>query len=213
MLNLNDLFSVLMYPIIRVQLLLQLYYRLIPLIQPRCQRYHYVPLLKQQLLVPVNLCLLLLDLVPLLLHLLQLLLILLPNQLLLLLQHYPKLWRLLDLLPPDQHLRIKRPYLLLEPLLLVPLHYVLPVPLLERVDRRGLVLLRPPLLLLQLQQVRVRVYVPVLLVELELQLPQLHLVLPEQRPLVHVLVDARLVLDLLGTRRELQRRDGLAEAL
>ena len=60
---------------------------------------------------------------------------------------------------------------------------------------------------------RVRVNVPILLIELEFELPQLHFVLSKQCALVHVLVDSRLVLDLLGPGRELKRRDGLAEAL
>ena len=100
----NDLFGILVYPIVCVQLLLQLDYRLIPLVQPRSKCDHYVALLQKELLVPVDLGLLFLDLGALSLHLLQLQLVLLPDQLLLLFQEGAELWRLLDLLATYQHL-------------------------------------------------------------------------------------------------------------
>ena len=100
----NDLLGVLVYPIVCVQFLLQLDYCLVPLVQPRSKRNHYVALFQKELLVPVNLGLLFLDLGAFSLHLLQLQLVLLPDQLLLLLQEGAELWRLLDLLTTNQHL-------------------------------------------------------------------------------------------------------------
>ena len=100
----NDLLGVLVYPIVGVQLFLELDYCLVPLVQPRSKCDHYVSLLQKELFVPVDLGLLFLDLGALSLHLLQLQLVLLPDQLLLLFQQGAELWRLLDFLTTNQHL-------------------------------------------------------------------------------------------------------------
>jgi hypothetical protein len=68
----NDLLGVLVYPIVGVQLLLKLDYCLIPLVQPRSKCNHYVTLLQKELLVPVYLGFLFLDLSALSLHFLEL---------------------------------------------------------------------------------------------------------------------------------------------
>jgi hypothetical protein len=53
----------------------------------------------------------------------------------------------------------------------------------------------------------------VFLSELLFEFPELHLILPQQRPLIDILINTRLILDLLGSRGKLQSGDGLAEAL
>ena len=53
----------------------------------------------------------------------------------------------------------------------------------------------------------------ILLSEFLFEFPQFDLILPEQRSLVDIFVDPRLILDLLGPRCELERGYGLAEAL
>ena len=64
--------------VVSVQFLLQLYDGLVPFIQTAGQRNHNVSLLEQQLLVPIHLSLLFLDLSALSLHLLKLDIVLLP---------------------------------------------------------------------------------------------------------------------------------------
>ncbi len=53
----------------------------------------------------------------------------------------------------------------------------------------------------------------VFLGEFLLEFPEFDLVLPEKCPLVHVLVDPRLILDFLSARRKLQSGDRLSETL
>jgi hypothetical protein len=53
----------------------------------------------------------------------------------------------------------------------------------------------------------------ILLSEFLFEFPQFDLILPEQRSLIDIFVDPRLILDLLGPRGELERGYGLAEAL
>ncbi len=100
--------------------------------------------------------LLLLDLVALSFHLLELLLVLLPYQFLLFLKQGAELRSLLYLLTSYQHLGVQSPNLLFKPLLLLPFHDVLAVPLLKGIDSRCLILLCPALLLLKLDKMRVR---------------------------------------------------------
>ncbi len=151
--DLNELLCVLVNAIVRVQLLLQLNDRLVAFIESRGKRNHDVPLLEQQLLVSVHLCLFFFDLRALPLHFLQFKLILLPDQFLFLLQERAKLRGLLDLLPADEHLRVKRPYFLFKSLFLLSLHDKVAVAFLECGDSSCLVLFSPPFLLFELHEV------------------------------------------------------------
>ena len=58
-----------------------------------------------------------------------------------------------------------------------------------------------------------RVDVPVLFVELKLQLAQLHLILPKKCSLIDIFVYPGLILNLLGPGCELQSGDTLSKAL
>jgi hypothetical protein len=58
-----------------------------------------------------------------------------------------------------------------------------------------------------------RVDVPVLFVELKLQLAELHLILPKQRSLIDIFVYPGFILDLLGPGCELQSGDALSKTL
>ena len=66
----NELFSVLMNPIIRIKFFLKLNNSLIPFIETGCKCNHNVALFQKQLLISVYLSLLLLNLSPLPFHLL-----------------------------------------------------------------------------------------------------------------------------------------------
>mmetsp|Transcript_29520 Transcript_29520/g.28683 ORF Transcript_29520/g.28683 Transcript_29520/m.28683 type:complete len:232 (+) Transcript_29520:603-1298(+) len=99
LLQLNDLLSLPMDPIIRIQLLLQLYDSFISLVEPACECYHDISLLQEELLVPVYLGLVFLYLAPFFLDVLELQLVLLPDHPLLFLQGTPELWCILHLLP------------------------------------------------------------------------------------------------------------------
>jgi hypothetical protein len=98
-------------------------------------------------------------------------------------------------------------------LLLLLLPHELARARLERADRRHLVLLGAPPLLVELEQLAVVDDALGALVELLPQLLELALVPPQQRLLVEVLVDARLVLDALGAVGELERRQRLDKGL
>lgn len=58
-----------------------------------------------------------------------------------------------------------------------------------------------------------RIDVAVFLVEFLFQFSKLNFILPQQCPLIHVLIDPRLILDLLGPRRELECGYALAKPL
>ena len=111
--HLNELFSVLVYPVISIKLLLQLNNGLISFIEAGCKCNHDVTLFQKQLLISVYLSFLFLNLGPLTLHLLKFLLILHPYQLLFFFEQSPELRRLLNFLTSYQHLRVESPYLLL----------------------------------------------------------------------------------------------------
>ena len=100
------------------------------------------------------------------------------------------------------NLRIKRPNLLLEHFLLFPFLKKLITPLLQCLHNIPLILLNLFLLLLQLHQLRLvnKNFVPFL--QLATELLQLDLVLADERLLVQVLVDGRLVADVLCAMRE-----------
>ena len=146
----NDLFGVLMYPIVGIKFLLQLYYRLISFIQSASKCDHYIPLFQEQLLIPINLRLFLLNLCPLSFHFLQFLLILLPYQLLLLFKQCPELWSFLNLFSSNKHLGVECPYLLFQPLLLFFLLNELAISLLQSIYSSCLVLLCSSLFFLKL---------------------------------------------------------------
>lgn len=86
-------------------------------------------------------------------------------------------------------------------------------PQLEQSDRGLLVLLQPLFLLLNLKQLAFVDDVFTLCLEFRAQTPQLLLVLPQECPLVDVLVDPRLVLDFLRSRREFKRAQTLREGI
>lgn len=140
-----------MNPVIRVQLLLQLDYGLVALIQPGSQCDHNVALLQKKLLVPVDLGLFLLYLSALPFHLLQLLLVLLADKFLLLFQERAELWRFFYLLATYQHLRVERTDLFLESFFLFTLHDVLTVSLFKGINGSCLVLFGTAFLFLELQ--------------------------------------------------------------
>ena len=58
-----------------------------------------------------------------------------------------------------------------------------------------------------------RVDVPVLFVELKLQLAQLHLILSKEGPLIDIFINPGLILDLLGPSCKFQSGDALSKAL
>ena len=95
---LSELLALLVDPVVRVQLLLQLDNRLVPLVQPRRQSNHNVSLLQQQLLVTIHLGFVLLDLLTLTLQLTQTTLVLLTNCTLLLFQGSLELGGIFNLL-------------------------------------------------------------------------------------------------------------------
>lgn len=101
-------------PVIRVQLFLKLDYSLIPLVESGSESDHDVPLLEQQLLVPVHLLLVLLQVHPFLLDFLQLRVVLLSDHPVLLLQSGTELGMVLNFLSSSQHLGVHSCYLLLQ---------------------------------------------------------------------------------------------------
>ena len=196
-----------------VEFLLQPDDGLVAFIEAGCQSDHDVPLLEQQLLVAVDLCLVLLNLLPLSLQLTQPPLVLLPYQPLPLLQGRLELRRVLDLLTTHQQLRVEHLDLLFEPLLLLLLDDHFARPDLELLDDHGLVFLSPLPLLLEPHHRLAIHYLSVSLLQLIPQLLQLHLILPEEGPVVKVFVDSRLVLDFFGAGCELEGREGLVEGV
>lgn len=123
LLGLHGLLQVLRNLVVCLQLLLQLDYGLVPLVEAARQRHHDLPLLEQQLLVPIQLGLALLELVALSLDLAELDLVFLADDSLLLLESGPELRGVLDHFTASQHLRVHRFDLFLkQALLLLGLH-------------------------------------------------------------------------------------------
>ena len=111
--------------VVRVQLVLECHDLLVPLVQPLCQRDHDVSLLQQELFVPVDLGLLLLDRFPLLLQLRKALFVLAPNLVPLLLQGHPKGRGIFDVFSRLQHLVLQLVNSRLQALLLLLLPHEL----------------------------------------------------------------------------------------
>ena len=103
---LNEHFCLTIYPIIRIQLLLQLYDSLVSLIQSTSKCNHDIALFKQQLLVAIDLLFVLFNLYSFLLNFLHLLVVLFANDLLLRFQCISELRRVFNLLATNKHLAV-----------------------------------------------------------------------------------------------------------
>lgn len=195
--------------IIGVQLFLQLDNSLIAFVEAGGERDHDISLLEQQLLVPVHLGLILFNLLPLALNVREFSFILFSDNALLGFERRSELGEVLDLLAADEHLAAEEADLLFQLLLLFFLNHELARSRFQRGDGRGLVLLGSSLFVFQLHHPLVIHNAFVLLRELIFEPFQLDFILPEQRALVHVLIDPGFVFNLLGSRREFERRHAL----
>mmetsp|Transcript_75187 Transcript_75187/g.233246 ORF Transcript_75187/g.233246 Transcript_75187/m.233246 type:complete len:339 (-) Transcript_75187:10-1026(-) len=201
-------------PVTGVELVLQANDGLVTFVQPLREGDHDVALLQEELLVAAHLSLVLLDRRALSLQLEELCCILRADPLLLC-HCMLEVQGILGLLTAadkqlGRHLADADLELLLLRLLLLEDH----APLLQGRHGRLAVLLRAPATLLELQQLAPADDVALApLAELRTQPPELRLVAPEQRPLVHVLIDLRAVADGLGAVRELERGERLRKGL
>ena len=172
-------------------------------------------MLKEQLLVPVNLLLVFFYLQSFFFDFLHFFVVLSSYQSLFLFQGASELRCVLYLLAARQHLRVHGLDLLLQELPLLLLLEELPRPEFQGRDRCVLVFLGLLLLHFDLRYLLVAEAWVVLsaVVQFLLQPPQLDFVFPQKRPLVYVLVDPGLVLDFLGPVCELECRLRLPEGI
>ncbi len=121
----NHLLSVTVDALVCVQLLLELDYCLVTLVQTSCESYHDISLFKQQLLVSVYLRFIFFNLLSFSFQLTKFSFILLSNNPLLLFQSAFELWGVFNFLTPNKQLRIQHLNLLLQFLFFFFLHHIL----------------------------------------------------------------------------------------
>mmetsp|Transcript_1429 Transcript_1429/g.5627 ORF Transcript_1429/g.5627 Transcript_1429/m.5627 type:complete len:348 (-) Transcript_1429:1292-2335(-) len=198
-------FQLALVAVVRVELVLKGHNLVVTLVEPLSEKDHDVPLLQQQLLVPVHLSFFFFHGLALLLKLMQLGVVLGADFLLVLLQGVAEGRGIRDSFSPSQHLALQGADASFKSLLLFLLPKELSAASFQSANGGHFVQLGSPALLVQLQQPALVHNIAGSLLQLGAEAAELALIPPQQRFLVQVFVHPSFIFDVLRSVGKLER--------